>query len=164
MKHILLIFGLATSQLLSQPNNHSIMTTSMTAQSKTLSVSVNRPADEVYAFMSNTQNLSTWAAGLCRSIVKDLGNHTWLINTPNGEATVRFVEKNKFRIMDHYVKQGHDPEVYIPIRILENEQGSEVVFTLFRLPGMTDERFEQDRQAVQKDLDTLKKLLETGSK
>lgn len=129
---------------------------------QTLSISINRPADAVYNFMRDINKLPAWAAGLCLSIVKSTGENTWLIHTPTGEATVRLTEQNKFRIMDHYVQIGYDPEIYIPIRVLENGEGSEILFTLFRLPGMTDERYEQDRQAVQKDLDTLKKLLESS--
>lgn len=163
MKHIILFFSLATTLLLSLKNDHSTITTSMTRESQTLSVSVNRAADEVYTYMANVQHLATWAAGLCVAVVKNTGANTWLIHTPTGEASVRFVEQNNFRIVDHYVKQGQDPEVYIPIRVLENEQGSEVIFTLFRLPGMNDERFEKDKQAVQKDLNTLKRILEAGA-
>lgn len=95
--------------------------------------------------------------------MKTIDNNTLLINTPKGEATVRFAEKNKFRIMDHYVKWANDPEVYNPIRVLDNDKGSEVIFTLFRQPDMNDEPYAQDRQAVEKDLATLKKLLERSS-
>ncbi|AXY73335.1 SRPBCC family protein [Paraflavitalea soli] len=163
MKHIILFFGIATSLLLSRKNDHSTSTTNMTRVSQTLSISINRPADEVYAYMANVQHLAAWAAGLCVSVIRNTGTNTWQIRTPTGEASVRFVAKNNFRIVDHYVQQGQDPEVYIPIRVLENEQGSEVIFTLFRLPGMNDERFEKDRQAVQKDLNTLKALIEAGA-
>ena len=37
--------------------------------------------------------------------------------------------------------------------------GSEISFTLFRRPQMTDEKFSQDAQWVEKDLDILKGLL-----
>ena len=38
--------------------------------------------------------------------------------------------------------------------------GSEVIFTLFRLPGMTDEAFARDAEWVERDLRALKALLE----
>lgn len=131
---------------------------------QTVSVSINRPADNVYAYMRDFNNLPSWAAGLGSSIVKTIDNNTLVINTPKGEATVRFAEKNKFRIMDHYVKWANDPEVYNPIRVLENGKGSEVIFTLFRQPDMDDEQYAKDRQAVEKDLATLKQLLERSSR
>ena len=39
--------------------------------------------------------------------------------------------------------------------------GSEVVFTLFRRAGVSAAQFAQDAKAVEKDLGTLKRLLET---
>jgi len=36
-----------------------------------------------------------------------------------------------------------------------------VVFTLFRQPGVTAARFNEDAEAVEKDLRTLKRLLES---
>jgi hypothetical protein len=64
------------------------------------------------------------------------------------------------RFADHYVSIGNAPEVYIPIRVIANGSGSEVLFTLFRYPDMTDEIYARDKAAVQKDLETLKQLLE----
>lgn len=124
-----------------------------------LSISINRSADDVYAYMSNPENLPQWAAGLCTSVQKTGTENVWQIN--NGEARVRFVEKNKFRIVDHYVRaKPGEKEVYIPIRVIEHDDACEVVFTLFRLPGMTDEEFKRDMGNVQKDLETIKAIME----
>src|SRR2546430_8233611 len=35
--------------------------------------------------------------------------------------------------------------IYIPMRVIANGAGSEVLFTLFRLPDTTDETFARDR-------------------
>ena len=45
-------------------------------------------------------------------------------------------------------------------RVLPNGADSEVVFTLFRLPEMTDEKFAEDFGLVERDLRVLKQLLE----
>jgi hypothetical protein len=52
--------------------------------------------------------------------------------------------------------------VYVPLRIVENEEGSEVMLTLFRQPQMSDERFAEDQVWVRKDLARLKVLAEGG--
>lgn len=125
----------------------------------TLSISINSPADEVYKYISDPENLPQWAAGLCTSIQPTETENVWQIN--NGEARVRFVEKNKFGIADHYVRaKPGEKEVYIPIRVIAHDDASEVIFTLFRLPGMTDEEFKRDMGAVQKDLETIKAIME----
>jgi hypothetical protein len=49
---------------------------------------------------------------------------------------------------------------YNPLRIVANGMGSEVTFTIYRLPGMSDEAYTADAAAVARDLATLKALLE----
>jgi hypothetical protein len=47
-----------------------------------------------------------------------------------------------------------------PIRVLPNAAGSSVIFTLMRREGVSSQQFEEDAKAVQRDLETLKRLLE----
>lgn len=47
-----------------------------------------------------------------------------------------------------------------PMRVFANGEGSEVLFTVYQRPGMSDEAFAEDTKAVRKDLDALKSLLE----
>jgi hypothetical protein len=49
---------------------------------------------------------------------------------------------------------------YNPMRVVPNNDGSELVFTLFRRPEVSDQEFAQDARSVEKDLATLKSLLE----
>ena len=51
-------------------------------------------------------------------------------------------------------------DIYIPMRVIANGTGSEVILTLFRLPDMTDEAFARDATWVERDLNALKALLE----
>jgi hypothetical protein len=46
------------------------------------------------------------------------------------------------------------------MRVVPNGDGSEFIFTLFRQPEMSEEKFAEDRAAVEEDLRTLKELLE----
>ena len=47
------------------------------------------------------------------------------------------------------------------MRIIPNGSGCELIFTLFRLPGASDEKFAADAEWVMRDLTALKNLLET---
>jgi hypothetical protein len=129
-----------------------------TFESRTLSVSINRPPDEVYSFVFNPENLPEWAKGLCKSIRKTNGQ--WIADTPQGPMRVRFAERNRFGVLDHYVNPAPGVEVYVPMRVLSNGTGSEVMFTLFRLPKMSDDKYAEDTGLVQQDLRTLKSVLE----
>jgi len=46
------------------------------------------------------------------------------------------------------------------MRVVPNEGGSEVLFTLFRPPAMTEVRLQQDMALVTADLQRLKQILE----
>lgn len=127
-------------------------------RSKTLSVSIERPPREVYGFVSNPENLPKWAAGLCRSVKKSKGG--WIVETPKGPMSFRFVGPNAFGILDHAVSPAPGLEILVPMRVVANGSGSEVLFTLFQLPDMSEEKFAEDVRLVERDLRTLKDILE----
>jgi hypothetical protein len=131
----------------------------MTFPSKHLSVSINRRADQVYEFAANPQTWPQWAAGLSGSIQQIDGE--WLAESPMGQVRVKFSDRNPYGVLDHEVTLPSGETVYNPLRVLPNQDGSEVVFTLFRRPEMTDQQFAEDAQAVTRDLETLKTLLES---
>lgn len=128
------------------------------ASSSSLHITIHRSPDQVYAFVSNPANLPQWATAFCKSI-RPSGNG-WIIDTPDGEVGLRFEEPNTLGVLDHYVRLAPDIEIYVPMRVLKNGTDSEVIFTLFRLPGMSDADYERDRGMVQKDLEMLKTVME----
>lgn len=113
-----------------------------TTESRTLTVRIERPLAEVYEFLAEPGNFQAWAGGL------DL------------DQRIVFTEENPFGVVDHTVvlPEGHD--VYVPMRAIRNGTGTEVLFTVFRQPDMTDAQFAQDAEAVQRDLLALKRVLE----
>jgi hypothetical protein len=105
-------------------------------------MTIERSPLEVYNFVCDLKNLPKWASGL------------------GGTAKVRFVERNKFGVLDHYVSVGSGPEVYMPMRVFPNGEGAEVLITVFRQAGVSEQRFAEDTQWVRRDLEALKELLE----
>jgi hypothetical protein len=97
--------------------------------------------------------------GLARVEVRRDGDE-WVADAPFGKVRVRFVEPNAFGVMDHDVKLESGVTVRNPMRVVANGAGSELVFTLIRQPGMSDEQLARDREAVESDLRTLKGVLE----
>lgn len=73
---------------------------------------------------------------------------------------VRFAPPNDFGILDHYLKPNPNIEVFVPMRVVANGAGSEMIFTLFQQPGMSDGNFAKDMEMVKQDLQTLKEVLE----
>jgi hypothetical protein len=127
-------------------------------ETRNLSVSINRRPREVYDFASVPENFPKWASGLGKSIRKV--NDEWVAETPQGPIKVRFTERNDFGVLDHYVIPKPGMELYIPMRVIANGAGSELIFTLFRLADMSDEKYAEDAEWVMRDLNALKQLLE----
>jgi hypothetical protein len=124
-----------------------------------ISVYIDRRPVEVYAFASDPRNLPRWAAGLARSEIKKDGD-AWIADAPFGQVRVKFAPQNPFGVMDHDVALPSGVTVHNPMRVVPNGDGSEFVFTLIRRPGMTDAELASDKGAVERDLKTLKNLLE----
>ena len=124
---------------------------------KFISISINKPFDEVYRYASNPENWPAWT-DFIQSVVKE--NNTWLAVSDLGRIKVEFVPDNNFGIIDHWVTLTDGTIVYNPMRVIKNGQGSEFVFTLFRMHYITEEGYEQDEVAVMNDLKTLKQILE----
>ena len=127
-------------------------------QSRNLSVQIRRNPRDVYNFTSVPENFPRWASGLGKSLKRKNGE--WIAETPQGPIKVRFTERNEFGILDHYVIPESGVEIYIPMRVIPNGSGSELIFTLFRLSDVSDEKFAADAEWVMRDLAALKNLLE----
>ena len=126
--------------------------------SVTLSVSIDTSPAAVAAFVADPRNLPLWAGGLCKSVRQD--GDDWLVDTGEGEVGLAFTGPAEHGILDHRVTLAPDMQVFVPMRVVPNEEGSEVLFTLFRPPAMTEVRLQQDMALVAADLQRLKQILE----
>lgn len=128
---------------------------------RNISVSIARSHRDVYEFVVDPRNLGRWASGVGARVEQIDGQ--WVATTPEGPVTLRFVARNALGVLDHHVRLPSGVEIYVPIRVIPNGAGSELVLTLFRQPEMTDEKFEADAAWVGRDLEALKTLLEAGA-
>ena len=60
--------------------------------------------------------------------------------------------------MDHWVDTGEGKEVHVPLRVIQNGDGAEVMLTLFRQPGKDDKMFARDAKRITRDLRALKEF------
>ncbi|PMS38832.1 polyketide cyclase/dehydrase/lipid transport protein [Trinickia symbiotica] len=128
------------------------------AESKTISVSIQRSQQDVYDFTSRPASFAQWASGLGKPIGND--GPVWRFEAESGPVKIRFTELSAYGVLDHYVELPDGTEIYVPMRVISNGTGTEVQFTLFRVPGMIDEKFAADAEWVMRDLKRLKELLE----
>lgn len=137
----------------------------MTTSTRHLTVHIDRPASAVYAFASDPAHLPMWAAGLGSAIEQSDGR--WYVETAGGRVGVDFAPANQFGVLDHDVTLPSGEIVYNPMRVVADGAGGsggcEVVFSLRRQPGMTDDDFDRDATLVSADLDQLKAVLEKSA-
>ena len=126
---------------------------------KTLSVSIARPWHDVYEAFWRPEAFPGWASGLSDASLRQDGE-AWTAQGPEGPIRIRFTGHNAFGVMDHGVDLGDGRVVEVPLRVIANGEGCEVLLTLFRQPEMTDEKYAQDEAWVRRDLAALKALAE----
>lgn len=121
---------------------------------------INRSARDVYGYASDPARLGEWAAGLAQGGVIQVGD-TWVVQSPMGDLAVEFTPANDLGVLDHLVTMPSGEAVFNPFRVVPaGDDWCEVVFTLRRRPGMSDEEFRNDAAAIAHDLATLKRRLE----
>jgi hypothetical protein len=119
----------------------------MRFDSKPLSVSIERPAALVYEFLSLPENFPRWATG-------------WMAEAAKGPVTLSFSERNARGVLDYALRRPCGGSVYVPLRVVRNGAGCELVLTLFRRPEMSDEEFAAAAERARRDLRAAKGLLE----
>jgi len=124
----------------------------------TLGIGIGQPWRALYDTIWQPEFSPRWASGLSRSTLRNEGDR-WRAQGPEGVVWIRFTPYNEFGVMDHHVDVGSGPEIHVPLRIIGNEGGAEVILTLFRQPGMSDEKFRADKQWVRRDLEGLHDLM-----
>jgi hypothetical protein len=129
-------------------------------RSKTVSVSIERPPARVYDFVANPENFSQWVTSFVRSVRR--AGADWILETRDGPLGLRFVERNPFGVLDHYVAVAPGIEILVPMRVVPNGDGSDVLLTLVETPGMSEAKFVEDAAMIERDLLTLKTVLEHG--
>jgi len=128
-------------------------------EAKTISVSINCNWRDLYEAFWKPETFPKWASGLSNSSLEKAGED-WKARGPEGPIRIKFTDHNPFGVMDHWVDLGQGRVIYVPLRVVENEKGAEVLLTLFRQPEVTDSKFAADEDWVKRDLLALKALVE----
>jgi hypothetical protein len=125
---------------------------------RNLSETIDRPPSVVIAVAGDPLRLPEWAQGFATGIRRDADG--WIARTGDGDVRVAFHTNGERGILDHDVTMPDGVVVTNVMRVLPNNAGSEVVFTLVQREGMTEREFEADAAAVATDLRALRELCE----
>lgn len=132
----------------------------MTTDSVHVAERINRPAGDVYAYVSNPANLTSWAPGLGTSVEQRDGS--WYVQSDAlGRVRIEFAPPNGFGVLDHVVTLESGEQFLNPVRVVPYGDGSELVFSVRRPPGTSDADFTADCGRVSDDLARLRTVLES---
>lgn len=126
--------------------------------SQVVSQTIARNWLDLYETIWKPEYFAKWASRLSSSTLEQEGSY-WRARGPEGSVKLRFTPHNPFGVMDHWIDSGFGKEIYMPMRVVANEQGAEVVIVVYRQPLMSDEKFSQDIEWVRSDLARLNRLL-----
>jgi hypothetical protein len=132
----------------------------MASDSVQVAERISRTAEDVYAYVAQPTHIADWAPGLGDRVERD--GDDWFVHTGMGWVKVAFAPPNEFGVLDHEVTLPTGERFYNPLRVVGYGNGSEIVFTVRRSPGMSDAELERDANAVSADLRRLKQILESG--
>jgi hypothetical protein len=123
-----------------------------------VSVSIDRTPQEVYDFVSDAENfLPKWATGPNAFFTR--ADDGWIVASPVGKVKMQFAAKNTLGILDFDFILESGVTIHNPMRVIPNGHGSELIRTVLREPGMSGEGFAEETEWAEKDLTTIRELL-----
>lgn len=137
-------------------------TTAPLMAAKVVSHSIARPLHEVYAYLAEPTNFGSWAfAG--DAAMRPLGAGEWAVETSVGPRIIRFAGRNDFGVLTYFSRlDAGSPPHPVPMRVLPNGAGTELIYVFYQRPGSSDADFRSVVEWVTADLLALKSLLELG--
>ncbi|WP_053660172.1 SRPBCC family protein [Streptomyces sp. MMG1121] len=127
----------------------------------TKSIGIDRPREEVFAFLADPANWPAWAVVNVQSIEPTEDPCWWRMSTPLGPARLGLRANAEFGILDHVFDDDTD-SWRVPARVVPNGDGAEFMMTFYQPPSLGDSEFRTQIDLVDIELATLKKILEGG--
>lgn len=129
-------------------------------RSHTISLSIACSYEATYRFLADPRSYSEWAA-VEKLTYRPLGNGDWEGEANSGGMRhFRFTPVNEFGVLDHAMFVPGEEPLWMPMRVTPNEEGTDLVFTFYQRPGMSEEEFASTIEWITTDFLALKALLE----
>jgi hypothetical protein len=132
-------------------------------KSQIVQIQISRPYDEAYRILSKPENFKLWSPVL-EARFEPRGNDglDWLVDLPTGLAVLRFSPPNDTGVLDYTViPEDGSRSRSTALRLIRNEEVSELVILFFQQPGQSDEAFASYIEWARNDFMVLKSVVET---
>lgn len=123
---------------------------------ETRSISIGAPPETVLDLLGDPRRLPDWAPAFALAVEPD--GQDWHIDSGEGQFRIRVQISLEHGTVDFL--RPKDPSRGARMRVLNNEDGSEFVFTLVFPPGADEESMTRQMTTVEAELRTVRDLCE----
>ena len=123
--------------------------------SRTVTVVLPAPRDEVFAFLSKIENLPLWATDFAQDL-KFTDGKAKVVNGL-GEFYVSIDADSQTGVIDMYAGPAENEKVIFPSRVVPlGAEQSAFSFTMFKAPRMPDDLFESQYRSLEREFDNIR--------
>ena len=125
-------------------------------QHRTVTAVLEAPKDKVFRYLADVENLPKWATEFARELKHEDGR-TKVVNGL-GEFYVEIDADVESGVIDMYAGPTEDTLALFPTRVVELPGArSAYTFTMFQAPGMPDELFASQHEALLREFENIRR-------
>ena len=135
-----------------------------TLQTEVVKVTIDRPFDEVTRYVADPSSAHTWATEFFAGPLQEGQGEEFIATVPMMGGEVRYrqdVDLDRGVIDVFLAPKGGEFGPPLPVRVVPNGEGADVLWTLARFPGTPDQAWEGGLESMARELDNLKRVLES---
>ncbi len=122
--------------------------------SRTVTVVLEAPSADVFAFLSRVENLPAWATDFARELKYDNGRPK--VVNGLGEFYFRIVADPDTGVIDMFAGPDEGEMAIFPTRVIElAPEKCAYTFTMFKSPEMTDDLFEAQHRSLEREFENI---------
>jgi len=125
-------------------------------ESRTVTTVLRKPKQDVFAYLSDIENLPRWATEFARELKIEGGRHKVVNNV--GEFFFRIEADEETGVIDMLAGPTEEQMALFPTRVVALPGGdSAFTFTMFQGPDMSDELFEQQYRSLVREFENIER-------
>jgi hypothetical protein len=125
-------------------------------QTRTVTAVLEAPKDRIFRYLSQVENLPRWATEFARELRYEDGKAK--VVNGLGEFFFSIDADPRTGVIDMYTGPTEEEFSVFPTRVVELPEGrSAYSFTMFQTPGMPDELFDSQYQALLREFDNIRR-------
>ena len=128
-------------------------------KSHTVTAVLDAPKEDVFAFLSEIDNLPKWATEFARELRFEDGKAK--VVNGLGEFYFSIDADVESGVIDMYAGPSEDELMLFPTRVVPLPDGRSVYsFTMFQAPGMPDDLFESQHESLRREFENIRREVE----